>query len=103
MSTTYSIQSLAYLKLILHSAKYPSSAVTGILLGYNNPDEPTLVVISDVIPLFHHWTDLNPMMEVALNLVSFFLSLSLPSVSCSSKLIYLCWRIRSKFIVNQKI
>lgn len=67
--TTYSIQSLAYLKILLHASKFPSSTVTGLLLGYHEV-ESNLVVVSDVIPLLHHWTDLSPMMEVALQLVS---------------------------------
>ncbi|ORY75053.1 hypothetical protein BCR35DRAFT_281011 [Leucosporidium creatinivorum] len=63
--TTYSISPLAYLKVILHAAKYPSSTCVGLLVGTlaNN-----VVTVADAIPLLHHWTELSPMMEAGLQL-----------------------------------
>lgn len=64
-TTTYTISHVAYLKMILHSAKHPGQ-VNGVLLGQKNGSE---VVVSDTIPLLHHWTSLSPMMEIGLDLV----------------------------------
>lgn len=100
MTTKYSIQSLAYLKIILHSAKFPSSAITGILLGYFEKDE-NLIIISDVIPLLHHWNDLSPIMELALQLVSRISSLLRKLDGIELMLLFLFFRL--KFIVNLRI
>ncbi|KPJ10136.1 UPF0172 protein CG3501 [Papilio machaon] len=64
------LETIAYAKLMLHAAKYPSCAVTGILLadgtnirdGAKNQD----LNIVDAIPLFHHSHYLSPMAEIAL-------------------------------------
>lgn len=63
----YSIASLAYLKLVLHAAKFPSSTCVGLLVGTVSGSSCT---ITDAIPLAHHWTDLSPMAEAGLRLVS---------------------------------
>jgi endonuclease III len=57
----------AYAIPLLHAAKYPSSAVCGVLLGKNTTDGS---VIKSAVPFFHHWTTLTPMLEVALKQVS---------------------------------
>lgn len=71
--TSYSISPLAYLKLMLHSAKYPANRTVGLLIGRSLPTESpsskTIVGIEDAIPLVHNWTDLSPMTEAALQLV----------------------------------
>lgn len=64
-NTTYKITHVAYIKMILHSSKHPGQ-VNGVLLGQKDGSE---VVVSDTIPLLHHWTSLSPMMEIGLDLV----------------------------------
>ncbi|KYR01346.1 hypothetical protein DLAC_11500 [Tieghemostelium lacteum] len=59
----------ALVKIHLHSFKYTSSTINGIILGnisknQNTKDDPTLK-IQDIIPLFHTNT-LSPMFEVAM-------------------------------------
>lgn len=66
----YTLSTLAYVKVLLHAAKYPSSTVVGIFTGEKGTNQ-----ISNVIPLLHHWAELSPMMEAGLQLVrspSFF-------------------------------
>lgn len=68
------LETIPYAKIMLHAAKYPSCAVTGILLadgtnirdGAKNQD----LNIVDAIPLFHHSHYLSPMAEIALTQVS---------------------------------
>ncbi|CAO3613612.1 unnamed protein product [Mucor hiemalis] len=48
---------------LLHAAKFPSSAVCGVLLGKNTADG---VQVETAVPYFHHWTTVTPMLEVAL-------------------------------------
>lgn len=69
--TSYILEPLAYLKVVLHSAKYPTETVTGLLIGSQSSDG--VVSIKDAIPLLHHWTDLSPMMEAGLQLVSSYI------------------------------
>lgn len=64
---SYSISPLAYLKVILHAAKWHGT-VTGLLVGTFDSTTKA-AVIQDAIPLLHHWTDLSPMMEAGLQLV----------------------------------
>ena len=71
----------AYCKLIMHSAKYPSCAVNGLLLAKREDLKPGSKVIkyTDCIPLFHLGMGLTPMLEVALTQVGYVLStLSVP-------------------------
>jgi hypothetical protein len=56
----------AYAIPLLHAAKYPASAVCGVLLGKNTSDGS---VIKSAVPFFHHWTTVTPMLEVALKQV----------------------------------
>lgn len=69
------LTSQAYCKMILHAAKYPHSAVNGLLVAEKMKEkkkeshgEP--VVCVDCVPLFHGTLALAPMLEVALTLVS---------------------------------
>jgi len=66
-SPNFRLEDLAYGKLILHALKYPHQTVNGVFIGSTQPSG--LVVIEDAVPLQHHWTNLNPMMEVGLGLV----------------------------------
>jgi hypothetical protein len=61
----------AYCKLIMHSAKYPSSAVNGLLLAKREDlkSGSKLIKYTDCIPLFHLGVGLTPMLEVALTQV----------------------------------
>ncbi|XP_077445467.1 ER membrane protein complex subunit 8 [Stigmatopora argus] len=67
------LTSQAYCKMLLHAAKYPHSAVNGLLVAEKNKErkkdhhEPVLCV--DCVPLFHGTLALAPMLEVALNLI----------------------------------
>lgn len=63
-----SLSPLAYLKVVLHAAKYPANTVIGLLVGTVDAASSTCTV-SDAIPLVHAWTDLSPMTEAALQLV----------------------------------
>jgi len=63
----YIFTTKAYVKIILHSCKHPTSTINGLLLSENNADDH--IVITDAIPLFHHWTTLMPMLEVGLQQV----------------------------------
>ncbi|KAF9413427.1 hypothetical protein BGZ94_000728 [Podila epigama] len=51
---------VAYLKPLLHAAKYPTTAVNGVFLSDNNAS-----VVVDAVPFFHFWNTLTPMLEVA--------------------------------------
>ncbi|ORY95795.1 hypothetical protein BCR43DRAFT_459701 [Syncephalastrum racemosum] len=54
----------AYALPLLHAAKYPHEQVCGVLLGEVTPQGA--IHLKTGIPLFHHWTSLTPMLEVAL-------------------------------------
>jgi hypothetical protein len=62
------VDNLALLKILLHSAKYPASAINGILLGTAGlgDDKDPLVHVTDAIPLFHSFLTLAPALETAL-------------------------------------
>ncbi|GAC93085.1 hypothetical protein PHSY_000646 [Pseudozyma hubeiensis SY62] len=74
MSTNSSVtvSPLAYKKLILHAAKYPTARVLGFLLADTTSAQTINIV--DSIPLSHHWTALAPMAEVALSLATSYAS-----------------------------
>ena len=61
------ISTRAYVKMVLHVAKYPHALVNGVLLAKigQQKSNQRLVVI-DSIPLFHQTEGLSPMTEVAL-------------------------------------
>eukprot|EP00240_Pyramimonas_obovata_P014059 CAMPEP_0118934416 /NCGR_PEP_ID=MMETSP1169-20130426/13813_1 /TAXON_ID=36882 /ORGANISM="Pyramimonas obovata, Strain CCMP722" /LENGTH=196 /DNA_ID=CAMNT_0006877319 /DNA_START=169 /DNA_END=756 /DNA_ORIENTATION=+ len=66
----YELSQTAYVKMMLHVMKHPSSAVNGVLLGPKpatpNGDEPVKAVVVDAVPLFHGLLSLAPMTEIAL-------------------------------------
>ena len=80
---SYSLSPLAYLKLVLHAAAYPSSTVVGVLLGTVDDRSTGAVTVSDAVPLLHHWSELSPAMEAGLALVR--PSLASPGPRSSSK------------------
>jgi len=60
----------AYVKPLLHAAKYPHCAVNGLLLSERQKHRDSRVLrIADAVPLFHSSLTLAPMMEVALTMV----------------------------------
>lgn len=64
--TDFQVSSCAYVKMLLHAAKYPHNAVNGVLLAEKDrPDGKTWRVV-DAIPLFHISLYLAPMAEIAL-------------------------------------
>ncbi len=76
------VDRIVVLKILLHSAKYPSSSVNGLLLGTSSADAPSqasessthdgqlTVHVTDAIPLLHSFLTLAPSMETALLQVS---------------------------------
>merc|ERR1719400_1543016 len=56
----------AYSKMILHTAKHPHCAVSGLLLASGGRKSTGQIVLTDCIPLFHQSEGLTPMVEVAL-------------------------------------
>jgi len=60
----------AYVKPLLHAAKYPHCAINGLLLSERQKHRDSKALkITDAIPLFHSSLTLAPMMEVALTMV----------------------------------
>jgi len=98
-STTISTR--AYLKLVLHAAKYQSRAVMGLLVAQPAAaasdasaassavvaSQSAGVLVIDVLPLFHT-TPLAPMIEVALSHAEALLRSSYPSGSFIGGLYY---------------
>jgi len=58
----------AYCKMVMHSAKYPSSYINGVLVSKKEQLRKGCknIKYSDCIPLFHMNSGLTPMIEVAL-------------------------------------
>lgn len=68
--TVFKLTTQAYCKIVLHGAKYPHSAVNGILVAEKHKrKEGQHVLFVDCIPLFHGTISLAPMLEVALTLI----------------------------------
>lgn len=69
------INTLAFVKMFLHLAKYPELAVNGILLSKrmssanDEADSSSYLHFVDCIPLFHGVLSLSPMLEIALSQV----------------------------------
>lgn len=70
MSADISISCPALAKILLHAARYPQAAVSGVVLAParsgGGGDAPTTVTLVDAVPLFHLHLSLAPMLEVAL-------------------------------------
>uniref|UniRef100_K3X3W2 MPN domain-containing protein n=1 Tax=Globisporangium ultimum (strain ATCC 200006 / CBS 805.95 / DAOM BR144) TaxID=431595 RepID=K3X3W2_GLOUD len=62
----YHVEASAYVKLLLHAAKYPTSACNGLLVG---EEQGQGFVVTDAVPLFHHDAPLAPVLEVACAMV----------------------------------
>lgn len=78
MSADISISCPALAKILLHAARYPQTAVSGVVLaparsggggGGSSGDTPATVTLVDAVPLFHLHLSLAPMLEVALTQV----------------------------------
>ena len=63
--TSVTVEQPAYLKAILHAARYPASPILGVLLGRIPPSSPRSILVTDALPLFHHHP-VGPLVEVAL-------------------------------------
>lgn len=69
------INTLAFVKMFLHLAKYPELAVNGVLLSKrmssanDEVDSSSYLHFVDCIPLFHGVLSLSPMLEIALSQV----------------------------------
>lgn len=66
----YSVSDRAYTLPLLHAARYPSSEVCGVLLAESSSADRETIDITKAVPLFHHWTTMSPMLEVALQQVA---------------------------------
>eukprot|EP00904_Undaria_pinnatifida_P008106 jgi/Undpi1/4425/HiC_scaffold_17.g07780.m1 len=62
------VEKAAYLKLMLHAAKYPWASVSGFLLGETGSSEEEQVTVKDAVPLFHTAT-LAPLLETSAAMV----------------------------------
>ncbi|KAJ3126672.1 ER membrane protein complex subunit 8 [Nowakowskiella sp. JEL0407] len=69
----HSVSHKAHLKMLLHCAKYSTLSVCGLLLGKSVGEN---VVVDDVVPLFHNYLNLAPMLEVALQQTDIYAKLS---------------------------
>ncbi|CAM9301853.1 unnamed protein product [Ectocarpus sp. 13 AM-2016] len=64
-SFNVNVEEAAYLKLMLHAAKYPWAAVNGFLLGEEGlTGQASVVAVKDAVPLFHTST-LAPLLETS--------------------------------------
>ncbi|ORZ20283.1 hypothetical protein BCR42DRAFT_389511 [Absidia repens] len=55
---------------LIHAAKYPFDQVCGLLLGII--EKETVTKVTTAVPLFHHWTTLTPMLDIALQQVEVY-------------------------------
>jgi hypothetical protein len=69
----YEVTQNAYIKLVLHSLKHPTSAVNGVLIGRISSSNDT-VEITDAVPLFHSQIPLLPQLEISLILIEEYFS-----------------------------
>ncbi|KAF8258506.1 hypothetical protein EI94DRAFT_1754520 [Lactarius quietus] len=69
-SPNFQLSDLVYTKIIFHALKHPHQTVNGVLLGGHSQSVGRTVDIVDAVPLQHHWTNLSPMMEVGLGMVT---------------------------------
>ncbi|RDY08106.1 ER membrane protein complex subunit 8/9-like protein [Mucuna pruriens] len=69
----YEVAQNAYIKLVLHSLKHPTSAVNGILIGRISASND-VVEIADAVPLFHSHISLLPQLEISLILIEEYFS-----------------------------
>lgn len=69
--------SRAFLKMMLHAAKYTHCAINGVLLA-KPTDGSKEIEFVDAVPLFHISLHLTPMSEIALMQVMIFITFTLP-------------------------
>ncbi|KAG5053469.1 hypothetical protein AAZX31_02G283700 [Glycine max] len=69
----YEIEQNAYIKLVLHSLKHPTSAVNGVLIGRISASND-VVEIADAVPLFHSHIPLLPQLEISLIMIEEYFS-----------------------------
>lgn len=72
MSGDISLGCSALTKMLLHAARYPHSAVSGVVLAQGKGGETNNMVLVDAVPLFHLQLGLAPMLEVALTKVCLY-------------------------------
>jgi hypothetical protein len=62
-----------YVKIVMHSLKYPHSTVNGLILAQKSKNSSGINSIEfvDCVPLFHSSHGLTPMLEMALIQVSY--------------------------------
>ena len=106
MSTSYTCDQTALLKILLHAAKYPAAAVNGVLLGRISSDQRTVQVV-DAIPLLHSFLTLAPALETALIQVRYdHAGHPLHFYDYLSMLyahnVYMCWSQVSSYAKQQK-
>ncbi|GLT83757.1 hypothetical protein SLE2022_020290 [Rubroshorea leprosula] len=65
----YEISQNAYIKLVLHALNHKTAAVNGVLLGRPSPLNPSILEITDSVPLFHSNLALLPPLEIALIMI----------------------------------
>ena len=65
MPPVYTLDRTALLKALLHSIKYPSASVNGILLADKKSNSQAVTVV-DAIPVLHSFLTLAPVLETAL-------------------------------------
>lgn len=66
--TDYRLFPEAYLKVLLHVAKFPANACSGLLIGEETGGSGVFEIV-DAVPLFHHESSLTPLTEVACTMV----------------------------------
>jgi len=71
---TYTVSARAYALLLFHALKYPFAEVNGVLLAKQDDTDSQIVTIVDAVPLFHQWTQLSAMLEIALQQVELYAS-----------------------------
>ncbi|XP_027329653.1 ER membrane protein complex subunit 8/9 homolog [Abrus precatorius] len=69
----YEIAQNAYIKVVLHSLKHPTSAVNGVLIGRISPSNDAVEIV-DAVPLFHSHIPLLPQLEISLLLIEEYFS-----------------------------
>lgn len=62
----YRVAPEACVKLLLHAAKHPADAVSGLLVG---EEQGQGFAVTDAVPLFHHESPLAPLVEVSCAMV----------------------------------
>ncbi len=67
-SPIFQLADFAYIKVILHTLKYPQRAINGVLLGTLSVPDATVDIV-DAIPLQHQGIDLTSTLELGAGMV----------------------------------